>query len=106
MSVLLVSLTFEGYLMRLQESNLPAGLEPGGGGRSNRCRGSEAFDLPAAGSTALLTLFVILAETDREEPPENVLRRRVDTVVDALKTVAPPRAAVAGLRNAFAALIG
>ncbi|MFE6748865.1 hypothetical protein ACFVGM_23645 [Kitasatospora purpeofusca] len=48
----------------------------------------------------------ILAETALDEPREGPLRRRVGTVVDALRTVAVLAAAVAGLETAFAALFG
>ncbi|MFJ4671303.1 hypothetical protein [Kitasatospora purpeofusca] len=48
----------------------------------------------------------ILAETALDEPREGPLRRRVGTVVDALRTVAVLAAAVTGLEAAFAALFG
>ncbi|MFB6892893.1 hypothetical protein ACFCX4_26675 [Kitasatospora sp. NPDC056327] len=48
----------------------------------------------------------ILAETALEEPREGPLRRRVGTVVDALRAVAVLTAAVGGLEAAFAALFG
>ncbi|MFJ4096705.1 hypothetical protein ACIPYS_34505 [Kitasatospora sp. NPDC089913] len=48
----------------------------------------------------------ILAETARDEPREGPLRRRVSTVLDALRTVALLTAAVTGLETAFAALFG
>ncbi|SDT04771.1 hypothetical protein SAMN05216371_1173 [Streptomyces sp. TLI_053] len=51
-------------------------------------------------------LAEILAETDLAQPREGRLRRRVGTVLDALRTVAVLAAAVTGLETAFAALFG
>ncbi|MEV0535094.1 hypothetical protein [Kitasatospora sp. NPDC050463] len=48
----------------------------------------------------------ILEEAARDQPREGVLRRRVGTVVDALRSVALLAAAVTGLETAFTALIG
>ncbi|MFJ3794064.1 hypothetical protein [Kitasatospora sp. NPDC090091] len=61
---------------------------------------------PEDAEDADAALAQILAETARERPHEGVLRRRVDTVVDALRTVTLLAAAVAGLESAFAALFG
>ncbi|MFD9064956.1 hypothetical protein ACFVZ3_25945, partial [Kitasatospora purpeofusca] len=60
----------------------------------------------AAGAAADAALAGILAETELDEPREGPLRRRVGTVVDALRTVAVLAAAVTGLEAAFAALFG
>ncbi|MFE2723633.1 hypothetical protein [Kitasatospora sp. NPDC059327] len=59
----------------------------------------DAVDADAA-------LAGILEETARDQPREGVLRRRVGTVVDALRSVALLAAAVTGLEAAFTALIG
>ncbi|GAA2792422.1 hypothetical protein RMN57_33890 [Kitasatospora sp. CM 4170] len=61
---------------------------------------------PEDAEDADAALAEILAETDRERPREGVLRRRVGTVVDALRTATLLAAAVAGLESAFAALLG
>ncbi|KJY31953.1 hypothetical protein [Streptomyces sp. NRRL S-495] len=65
---------------------------------------ADAEDADAEDADAALA--GILAETALDEPREGPLRRRVGTVVDALRTVAVLAAAVTGLEAAFAALFG
>ncbi len=67
-------------------------------------RPGAVADADAADADAALA--GILAETALDEPREGPLRRRVGTVVDALRTVAVLAAAVTGLETAFAALFG
>ncbi|MFJ8430820.1 hypothetical protein ACIQ9P_05925 [Kitasatospora sp. NPDC094019] len=73
----------------------------------SRLRAEHPGAVPEADAAdADAALADILTETSLAEPREGPLRRRVSTVLDALRTVALLAAAVTGLESAFAALFG